>query len=82
MNAPIGSLLQLVAEALRLPVTEVGPDMEMAHTDAWDSLSHMELILSIEKRYAIQLTPDEMVELTSVGRITQALQARGLLACN
>ncbi|HOK41287.1 MAG TPA: acyl carrier protein [bacterium] len=29
----------------------------------WDSLRHMNLILSLEKKFNIQFTPDEMMEL-------------------
>lgn len=75
----MNELLQLVANALKVPADTVTAQMAMEDTAAWDSLAHMELIVSLEEHYRMQLTPDDMVALRSVGAIAQLLQSKGLL---
>jgi acyl carrier protein len=80
MTQSANTLKIIIADALRIPVTAVHDHMTMENTEAWDSLSHMQLIISLERFFAISLTPDEMIDLISVERIQKQLQARGLWA--
>lgn len=70
----------LVAELLRMPVDAVTDDLAMETTEAWDSLAHMDLVAMVEERFAIVLTMDEIVAMTSVQAIRQVLISRGLAA--
>jgi len=61
----------LGAEALSLADTD-GP-----HTvAAWDSVAHLNLILSIEQEFDLQFETAEIPELRSVGAILARLDAR------
>jgi acyl carrier protein len=75
----MNQLIQIVAEALKIPPDQVSAQMTMEGTPAWDSLAHMELIVSLEEHYRMQLTPDDMVALRSVGAIAELLKMKGLL---
>jgi acyl carrier protein len=79
MNTVNNDLHQLIANALRIPAASVNADTAMETTPAWDSLAHMDLIVTIEERYAIQLSPDDMVAMRSVGAISSLLQGKGVL---
>lgn len=50
----------------------------MAGTDTWDSLSHMELVASIEEHYEINLTADEIIIMVNVLSIKKVLLERGV----
>ncbi len=67
------SLRTLVAEILRLPPETVTPATAMQTTGSWDSLRHMELILTIEERFAVNLTGPEIASMTSVQAIEDVL---------
>ena len=75
-------LHQLIAGALRIPATSVNAETYMEGTPAWDSLAHMDLVVSIEEHYRLQLEPDDMVAMRSVGAITRLLQSKGVLAAH
>jgi acyl carrier protein len=51
----------------------------MKSTAAWDSLAHMDLVISIEEHYQITLDGDQIADMTSVAAIVEQLQQRGLL---
>ena len=44
----------------------------------WDSLQHMEIVTSIEQTFQIDLTADEIVDMTSVGAIKNVLATKGI----
>jgi len=43
---------------------------------AWDSVRHLNLIAAIEERFGFTFDSDEMLELTTVRAIHQAIQRR------
>jgi len=50
----------------------------MKSVDAWDSLKHMELVVSLEQSFEIQLSFDEIVTMQSVSEIKRVLRERGV----
>lgn len=73
----MAQLKSLMAEVLTIPEDEVVDDLSMSASDIWDSLRHMELVISIEGTFKIELTGDEIVEMTSVAAIRSVLSAKG-----
>ena len=63
-------------EAIDKKINEVAND----HLDGLeDSLKHMDLVVSIEQAFKIELTLDEIVIMTSVVAIKRVLNDRGVL---
>lgn len=54
-------------------------DSTMDDVDAWDSLSFINVMMEIERRYEISISPDEAVYLTGVGKIQELLAKKGTL---
>jgi acyl carrier protein len=60
---------KLLTELFRVQSGEITDNLSMKDTDIWDSLKHMELIVSIEQEFKIELTFDEIVGMQNVGEI-------------
>jgi acyl carrier protein len=45
----------------------------MSSTPEWDSLNHVQLLSAIEKKFCIEISPDEAFKLTSADRLVQYL---------
>lgn len=71
-------LRQLVAKALNIPAESVQDSSSMENTDAWDSLAHMDVILSIEQHFAVNLEGDEIADMQSVAAIVNVLKNKGV----
>lgn len=80
MSAISHKLAEVIADALRLPFSMIHANMSMENTEAWDSLAHMELIVSLECRFGLSLSADEIVELLSVEKIQRLLESKGVAA--
>lgn len=66
----IADILRDVLDAPELRVTE---DMAMDNVEDWDSVAQMTLMSALESEFKIELSLDEIVTLTSVHAIVDAV---------
>ena len=74
------SLRRLLSEVLRLGEDKIVPELAIHETATWNSLTHIELVVTIESAFQVQLSEDEIVAMTSVDKIQKILSERGVLA--
>jgi len=70
---------QIMADVLKVPITEINDKLTMDNLEAWDSLKHMDLIVSLEHEFGIELTLGEIMIMRSVVAIKQVLHDKGAL---
>lgn len=75
-----GAVENLLCEVLQIPASTITEDLAMKDIVAWDSLKHMELIVSLEQSFGIELSFEEIVTMRSVGEIKRVLRERGAVA--
>ncbi|MHC4580036.1 MAG: acyl carrier protein [Planctomycetota bacterium] len=68
----------LMADLFGIKTEDVTDSLTMANTDGWDSLKHMELIVSIEHTFGIELTFDEIVAMQTLKDIKKILKERAV----
>jgi acyl carrier protein len=73
-------LKELIASILHLPVASIVDPLAMSEVEAWDSLQHMNLIASLEQKFGIEFTFEEIVSMQSVAVIKQVLHNKGVTA--
>lgn len=71
-------LIALLADILTISIEDTSDDLAMKDVETWDSLKHMELIVSIETTFDIELTFDEILAMQTVKGIKQVLINRGI----
>jgi acyl carrier protein len=67
-------LNQIFIRILKVQDEDLGKDLSMSEVRHWDSLSHMNLIVAIEEEFNIELSGDEIAEMTTFGSIRDVLQ--------
>lgn len=67
----------VIAEVLRLDPGKVRPEVAIHKVDAWNSLTHIELIVALEEKFDLQLTEDEIASMTTVAEIMRVVTSRG-----
>jgi acyl carrier protein len=68
----------IVAQVLGVPPEQINDDSGPGSLTAWDSVTHIDIMLSMEVEFSVSLSADEMVSLLSVGALKQALAAKGV----
>lgn len=54
----------------------VTPDLTAKDVDGWDSLTHIRLMLTVEKAFRIKLSTSEIGKLENVGDLVTLIEAR------
>jgi len=54
----------------------VTPDLSAKDVDGWDSLTHIRLILTVEKAFKIKFSTSEIGKMENVGNLVTLIKAR------
>lgn len=55
---------------------EVTPQLSAKDVDGWDSLTHIRLLLTVERTFKIKFTTSEIGKLEKVGDLVALIEAR------
>jgi acyl carrier protein len=75
MHVTIDQLTEIMRDVFDDDNIKPTEAMTADDVEAWDSLSHIRLIVSIEKRFNIRFTNAEVERLRNVGDLLNAIEA-------
>jgi len=55
---------------------KVTPELSAADVDGWDSLTHIRLILTVEKAFKVKFSTSEIGKLKNVGDLVDLISAQ------
>lgn len=55
---------------------DLKPELTAKDVDGWDSLTHLRLLLSVEKAFRVRFTTAEIGKLENVGDLATLIQSR------
>lgn len=67
-------LKELVAEVFNIKEKNVTPELSQDNLDNWDSMNHLKLITAVEEELDINLTMDEIEEITSIAKLISIIE--------
>jgi citrate synthase len=65
------SIEDIISQVLNIPKSAIRDDLEYQSIPEWSSLSHIALMLAIEKAYNTEISEDMMLKLTSITAIRE-----------
>lgn len=71
-----GEVRQLITEVLHLPAEKVTDGLSFGDVPEWDSLGHMDLLMTLEERYGIPLDEELIARLISIEAICREIAER------
>ncbi len=63
-------------EVFQDPELELRPEWTAADVEAWDSLSHVRLMVAVEQAFRIRFATAEIATLPNVGALAELVQRR------
>ncbi len=69
------NLNELLGKVLRIPAVDIDDTTEFKNVPGWDSLRHMELIVSLENTYGVQFSFDQIAVMLDVKTVRSTLAA-------
>jgi len=72
----LDQIRQLAADIFGVPLGAIGPESSPENIEAWDSIQHLNLVLAVEEKFSLQLSPEEIEQMSSVGAIVAIVESR------
>ena len=67
-------VLELVAECLELPVTELSHDTDMDDVEGWDSMRNVMILSRLEDEFDVMIPEDDIFDLVTIGAIVEEIE--------
>ncbi|HEX2581992.1 MAG TPA: acyl carrier protein [Dongiaceae bacterium] len=71
-------LRQIFARVLGEPLERITEDISTLTLLSWDSIRHVELVITLEEAYNTTFTTEEIIAMTSFQGICQVLRKKGV----
>ena len=68
----------ILADVLDLRLDEVTEELTASKANAWDSLAHVRIVVSLEEEFGVDVPMDEVDELDEYLRIVEYIQGEDL----
>jgi acyl carrier protein len=72
-------LVALIADLFEMKQEDITSDLTVEDVDVWDSLKHIELVVTIEQTFGVELTYDEIANMHHMKEIEQILRNKGVV---
>jgi acyl carrier protein len=71
-----GKLSPIFHDVFDDPTIVVDSELSASRVEGWDSLSHVRLMLTVERTFGVHFSASEIGGLKNVGELVQLLQSR------
>lgn len=69
-------LRELFASVFGVAASSVGPAATPETVDGWDSVNHINLVLSVEAEFGVAFEADEIADLSSFGALRERIAGK------
>ncbi|MBC7430410.1 MAG: acyl carrier protein [Bacteriovorax sp.] len=76
MEHSLAKLQKIFSDILEINPEQVTERSTMDNLDEWDSMKHLELVMSIESEFNVSFEVHEIVELNTVEKIIEILEEK------
>ena len=67
-------VFRVVSQVFNIPLDQVNEDSSPDTIQGWDSLKHMNLVLTLEEEFGIQFAEEQIVEMLNVALLVEAIK--------
>ena len=61
----------IAADVFNVPEASISPASSPETLEGWDSIQHLNFVLALEERFGLQLSPEEMDHMRTIGDVAQ-----------
>lgn len=72
------SVREIFFNELGIGDDQFSDDLAYNSIPEWDSASHMVIIIAMEEKFGVELSPDDVVSMTTIPKIYAVLQSKGI----
>ena len=76
MNSTLEQVQAIASDIFGVPSAKITTDSSPETIETWDSMQHLNLVLPIEEKFGLQLSPEEIEEMKSVGAVAALIEKK------
>jgi acyl carrier protein len=66
----------IASDIFFVPLDRIQTDSTPETIESWDSIQHLNLVLTLEEKFNLQLSPEEIEQMRDIGQITKLIEAK------
>lgn len=66
----------IASDIFSVPVARIQTDSTPETIESWDSIQHLNLALTLEERFSVQLSPEEIERMRNIGEIVKLIESK------
>jgi acyl carrier protein len=68
---------KIISQVFNVPIENINDESSSDDIETWDSLKHMNMVLSLEEEFNVQFGEEQVLEMLNVGLIIEILKEIG-----
>ncbi|HET7207535.1 MAG TPA: acyl carrier protein [Terriglobales bacterium] len=66
----------IASDLFAVPAEKITPDSSPESIDTWDSIQHLNLVLALEEKFGLQLSPEEIEQMHTIGDVAETVETK------
>jgi acyl carrier protein len=66
----------IASDILGVPAERLGATSSPDTIESWDSVQHLNLVLALEEKFSLQLSPEEIEQMKNLGETAKVIEAK------
>ena len=76
MNSRFEQVQAIASDIFGVPAGRITADSSPETIENWDSMQHLNLVLAIEEKYGVQLDPEDIEQMRTIGATATLVEKR------
>lgn len=76
MNSTFQQVQAIASDIFGVPAGTITADSSPETIENWDSMQHLNLVLAIEERFGVQLAPEDIEQMNTIGAAAALVERR------
>lgn len=64
----------IASDIFGVPADKITAESSPETIDNWDSMQHLNLVLAVEQKFAVQLEPEDIEQMTTIGAVASLVE--------
>jgi len=66
----------IASDLFSIPLSRITPESSPENIESWDSTQHLNFVLALEEKFGLQMSPEEMEQMRSVGEAAKLVEGK------
>ena len=66
----------MASDLFGIPASKIDAASSPETIEAWDSVQHLGLVLALEEKFGLQLSPEEIEKMKTIGEIAKLVEGK------